>query len=141
MSSHNDETQVRVYFCRNAAEGGEIPAALSKLEVREDIVLEPVPCGGRIDPRYLLKAVESGAEAVCVLTCAHGHCKLIEGNLRAARRIEAVRELIAEAGVDPDTVQLFLPETDGQRAVEAAAERLAKFVDRRHGRARKVAVA
>lgn len=141
MSSHSDETKIRVYFCRNAANVGGVPVALSRLENREDIVLEPVPCGGRIDPRYLLKAVEGGAEAVCVLTCAHSHCRLMEGNLRATRRIQAVRELIAEAGVDPEMIQLFLPEHQDAEGVEAAAENLARFVENRQERAHKVAVA
>ena len=100
-----------------------------------------VPCGGRIDPRYLLKALESGAEAVCVFTCARGHCKRMEGNLRATRRIDAVRELIAEAGADPETVQIFLPADSDRMSIEAATENLARFVESRRSDAQKVTVA
>ncbi len=141
MSSHRDETRIRVYFCRNAASGGGMPISLARLEARNDVTIEPVPCSGRIDPRYLLRAVESGAEAVCVLTCAHGHCKRMEGNLRATKRIQAVRELIAEAGADPETIRVFLPDDSGPNAVEAAARRLVQFVEAVRDPSHKVAVA
>jgi coenzyme F420-reducing hydrogenase delta subunit len=129
MNNYTSSADVRVFFCRNATVGGKTPPALARLELRDGIVLERVPCGGRIDPRYLLKAFESGARAVCVLTCPVGHCKLMEGNLRATHRVDAVRELMAEAGLDSASLQIFLPEGPEDEQVNQAAEQLASFVD------------
>jgi len=70
------------------------------------MALETVPCGGRIDPRYILKAFEGGALAVLVLACPKGHCKSMEGNLRALRRVNFVKDLLAEAGLDAGSVQV-----------------------------------
>lgn len=130
MDAHTNSASIRVYFCRTATLESGIPPALGRLELRDDISVEPVPCGGRIDPRYLLKAFESGARAVCVLTCPKSHCRLMEGNLRATHRIELVRELMSEAGLDPQSIQIFLPDGPGEESLNTAAENMAQFVDR-----------
>lgn len=131
---------IHVYYCRNSAHGGEFPPALTRLEVRNDVRLEAVPCSGKVDPRYLLKAFESGASAVCVLTCPNGHCKMMEGNFRAGRRVSAVRQLMAEAGLDPDSLQVFLPGGPEVGAIEAAADNVAAFVTSAQQPAQRVAV-
>lgn len=140
MSSHSEEARVRVYFCRNAA-NGEMPAGLLRMQGHTDVAVEVVPCGGRIDPRYLMKAMESGAEAVCIMTCAEKHCKRMEGNIRANRRVHAVRELIAEAGMDPESIQMFQPKDDDLQAVEAAVEDMVRFIKSRGQQLQRVAVA
>jgi coenzyme F420-reducing hydrogenase delta subunit len=136
----NERSQIRIYFCRNAV-NGSLPNALLELQMREDVLVEAVPCGGKIDPRYLLKTFESGARAACVLTCPIGHCRTMQGNLRAERRVEAVRELLEEAGADAGAVRMFAPESREPADVEAEVRNMAKFVDGAREPARKVAVA
>ncbi len=121
------DTQTRIYFCRNAVLGNMAHPALDKLRLA-GVGLEPVPCSGRIDPRYILKAFESGASAVCVLTCPRGQCKLMEGNLRAARRVQVVRDFLAEAGVDPSTLQIFMADGSDEDALEAVVKTIAEFI-------------
>jgi coenzyme F420-reducing hydrogenase delta subunit len=127
----NGKAGVRVYFCANSAHADEMPTALAKLELTENIALEGVPCSGKIDARYLLKAFEAGAHAVCVLACPTGDCKMFEGNLRAHRRAHAVRKLLAEAGVDPDSMQIFLPDSSKQDTLSAAVDAVAISTGRR----------
>jgi len=131
---------IHIYYCRNVGQGGQLPPALTRLEVRSGVELEAVPCSGKIDARYLLKAFESGASAVCVLGCPSGHCKMMQGNLRAGRRVSAVRQLIAEAGLDPNTLQVFLPGGPEAGALEAAADSVAQFVSGSRQPAQRVAV-
>lgn len=136
----SNNTGIHIYYCRNSAQGAELPPALTRLEVRNDVHLEAVPCSGRVDPRYLLKAFESGATAVCVLACASGHCKMMQGNFRAGRRVSAVKQLIAEAGLDPNCLQVFLPGGPEMGALEAAADSIAEFVTGAQQPAEKVTV-
>lgn len=119
---------IRIYFCRNVVEDG-VPDELQRLGLMDDVALEAVPCGGRIDPRYLLKAFEGGAHAVCVLTCPIAHCRLMEGNLRATRRVELAKEMLAEAGVGSDSLQIIMPSEPGEDALMAAIDKIARFVE------------
>jgi len=58
-----------------------------------------LPCSGKIDVLYLLKAFETGADGVVVVTCKEGECKYLEGNIRARKRAEAVDSLLEEIGL------------------------------------------
>jgi len=58
MGGSNGNNSIHIYYCRNAADG--IPATFAK--PREGVLVEAVPCTGRIDTRYLLK-LDDGALA------------------------------------------------------------------------------
>ncbi len=120
---------VKVYYCSNLAQGSKIPAELSKLGLMDDVFLKPVPCSGKIDPRYMLKAMESGARGVCILACPKGHCRMFEGNLRANARVHCARQLIAEAGLDPYSIEIIQPEGPGENMLLEAIEKVASFVN------------
>jgi len=122
-----NRADIRIYYCRNSVPNGRIPGSLARLEQRMDVALEAVPCSGRIDPRYILKAFEGGASKVCLLACPEGECKLLEGNLRAIKRIEAARELLAEAGVDPCSVRMFQPRD--ANSFDSVVEDITRFAD------------
>jgi coenzyme F420-reducing hydrogenase delta subunit len=119
---------VRVYYCSNLFERNVAPAELVGLGMRDDVVLESVPCGGRIDPRYLLKAFEGGAGGVCVLTCPLGDCRLMEGNIRAMHRVKMARDYLAEAGIDPNAVEIIVPSERSEEALKAAVDKIASFI-------------
>jgi len=125
MGGSNGNNSIHIYYCRNAADG--IPATFAK--PREGVLVEAVPCTGRIDTRYLLKAFESGARAVCILACPNGACKSMEGNLRAAVRVGAVNQLLSEAGLPSDSVRIFMPSGSDKSALDAAIENISKAVD------------
>jgi len=57
-----------------------------------------LPCSGKVDVPYLMKAFESGAEGVAIVTCKRNECRHFEGNLRARKRAEAVASLLGEIG-------------------------------------------
>ncbi len=49
---------------------------------------------------FLLRAFESGADAVVVLVCPKGQCRYIEGNIRAQKRVAWVKKLLDEIDLD-----------------------------------------
>jgi len=59
----------------------------------------PLPCSGKLDILYVIKAFETGADGVAVMMCKEGECRYLEGNMRARKRAEAVEELLKEAGM------------------------------------------
>ena len=117
-----------IYFCHNVINSKVLVDSLAKLDARTDVSIEPVPCSGRIDPRYILKAFEGGARGVALLTCPVAHCRLLEGNLRAIHRIELAREYLAETGLDPDCVQVFVPSGPEECAIIESIADIGRFV-------------
>lgn len=84
----------------------------------------PVPCAGKIDILYLIKAFETGAEGVAIVTCKDGDCRYLEGNLRARKRGEAVEYLTEEVGLGKGRVSVFQIDEEG---VTGVARKLQQF--------------
>ena len=59
-----------------------------------------MPCSSMIKDVYLLKAFEAGADAVLVLVCPENSCRYAEGSIRAKKRVQYVKDLLDEIGID-----------------------------------------
>ena len=72
----------------------------------EDLSVRAVmmPCSSKIEVPYILKILESGADAVEVVACPENCCKLLTGSLRAEKRIEYIRDLLESIGYSPERV-------------------------------------
>jgi F420-non-reducing hydrogenase iron-sulfur subunit len=66
-----------------------------------------LPCSGKLDILYLIKAFEIGADGVAVMMCPEGECRYLEGNMRAQKRSEAVEELLEETGLSAGRVAVI----------------------------------
>jgi coenzyme F420-reducing hydrogenase delta subunit/formate hydrogenlyase subunit 6/NADH:ubiquinone oxidoreductase subunit I len=58
-----------------------------------------VMCSGRIDPLFVLKSLESGADGVLVMGCHPGDCHYIGGNYKAERRMKFLKHILSELGI------------------------------------------
>lgn len=82
-----------------------------------------VPCTGRVDIIHLLKAIEDGADAVYVAGCLEGECHFLVGNLKAKKRVQYVKKVLRELGIEPERVEMFnLSAGEGPRFAEIARE-------------------
>jgi coenzyme F420-reducing hydrogenase delta subunit len=71
-----------------------------------------VACTGRLQPEQVLKAFESGAEAVCLVACEEDDCHYLEGSKRCARRAAFLRAILDQVGLGGERLMLFhLPGT------------------------------
>jgi F420-non-reducing hydrogenase iron-sulfur subunit len=77
-----------------------------------------VPCSGRVEPYFVLKALELGADGVLVLGCHPGDCHYSEGNYKTARRFELLKTMMAQFGIEEDRVRLdWVSASEGNRYV------------------------
>ena len=58
-----------------------------------------MPCTGRIDPLFALKAFEKGADGVLISGCHPGDCHYSEGNYYARRKFELLERMIHHLGI------------------------------------------
>ena len=73
-----------------------------------------IPCTGKIDELHMLKAFQKGADGVAVVGCLEGSCHYAKGNIRARARVERVRSMLKEAGLEGDRVTMVnLSASDG----------------------------
>ena len=60
-----------------------------------------VPCTGKVDALYLLKALEDGVDGVYVAGCEEGDCHFLKGNIRAKKRVGYVKSILKDLGINP----------------------------------------
>jgi F420-non-reducing hydrogenase iron-sulfur subunit len=63
-------------------------------------------CTGRIDPEFLLKGFQSGADGIVILGCHPGDCHYKEGNYNALRRFYLLRRTLSQFGIEEKRLQL-----------------------------------
>ena len=80
-----------------------------------------VPCTGKVDALYLLKALEDGIDGVYVAGCEEGDCHFLKGNIRAKKRVGYVKSILKDIGINPGRVEMFnMSAADGPRFVDVA---------------------
>ena len=57
--------------------------------------------------KHLLHAIQQGADGAYVVGCLEGTCHYNDGNFRARERVEHVRMLLAEVGLESDRVRMY----------------------------------
>ena len=82
------------------------------------------PCDtGKVEIDYLLAAFERGADGVMVAGCLKGGCHFLEGNLRARKRVERAKMMLAEIGLEPERLEMFnLSSAEGVRFAEIVTQ-------------------
>jgi len=98
---------VIVGFCCNwCSYAGADLAGVSRFQYPPNIRIIRVMCSGRVDPTFILKALEVGADGVLIAGCHPGDCHYIVGNYKTARRIPLLKKMLNQLGIEEERVQM-----------------------------------
>jgi len=78
-----------------------------RLDYPINIKIIRLPCTGKVDVIHLLRAIQKGADGAYVVGCLEGTCHYNEGNFRARERVNHVRMLLDEIGLEGDRVRMY----------------------------------
>ena len=90
--------KIYLFYCSNSVSREQLAHCCRKLEGNE-LKTIGLPCSGKVNVPYMVKAFETGADGVLVFTCERGECRHLEGNMRAEKRVQAVDSLLEEIGI------------------------------------------
>jgi coenzyme F420-reducing hydrogenase delta subunit len=107
MDQKNTGPYIRVFFCQQIDGQQDVNRRVIEKEFGNKIIFFPLPCSGRIEPLHLLRALESGADKVYLVTCPEGACRFREGNFRARKRLSFAQGLIEEIGFNRERLELI----------------------------------
>ena len=105
METRKTRVSATIFFCRQIDPDENTNRRALEKEYGGAIRLFPLPCSGRIEALHLLKAVESGAEKVYLVTCPEGACRYREGNVRAKKRLAYAQGLLKEVGLPAECLE------------------------------------
>jgi coenzyme F420-reducing hydrogenase delta subunit/ferredoxin len=94
------------FLCNWCSYAGADLAGMSRLEYPANIHIVKVPCSGKVDPVFILKAFERGADLVSISGCHPGDCHYSTGNYHARRKLKAFRQMLGFMGIDPRRMQV-----------------------------------
>lgn len=110
------EPVIVAFLCNWCSYAGADLAGTGRLQYPASIRVVRLPCSGRVDPLYILKALTEGADGVMVAGCHPGDCHYLTGNLYARRRFTMLKQLLEVAGFEPDRVQFtWISASEGGR--------------------------
>ncbi|MBN1291700.1 MAG: hydrogenase iron-sulfur subunit [Candidatus Latescibacteria bacterium] len=124
--------KIYIFCCSTSIDTEELTRSINENSTEELKVIS-LPCSGKVDVLYLLKAFETGADGVIIITCAQGECRYIEGNLRARKRAQAVDTLLQEIGYNQGLITVIRLQDKGlQQVIDNIEVFRTKLVDMLH---------
>jgi F420-non-reducing hydrogenase iron-sulfur subunit len=98
--------KIVAFLCNWCSYAGADLAGEQHKEVPAEVTVIKVMCSGRIDPQFVLKAFNKGADGVLVLGCHPGDCHYKEGNYKALRRMKLLEQLLKQFGIEKERFKL-----------------------------------
>jgi F420-non-reducing hydrogenase iron-sulfur subunit len=110
------EPTIVAFLCNWCSYAGADLAGVSRLQYGANIRIIRVPCSGRINPLYILKALQNGVDGVLVSGCHPGDCHYLSGNLVARRKFAMLHSLLDHIGLEKGRVQFaWVSASEGAR--------------------------
>ena len=124
MEQNTDwEPKVVGFLCKWCSYAGADLAGISRKKYPANIRIIKVPCSGRVDPLFILRALRLGFDGVLVSGCHPGDCHYQTGNYQARRRFAITKKLLGHMGVDPQRVQAsWVSASEGGKFVEVVTK-------------------
>lgn len=111
------------FLCQWCSYAGADLAGTSRKRYPANIRIIKVPCTGRIDPLFILKALRLGFDGVLVSGCHPGECHYQSGNYRARRRLALTKNFLEGMGVDPRRIQVsWVSASEGGKFADVASQ-------------------
>jgi F420-non-reducing hydrogenase iron-sulfur subunit len=110
------EPKIVAFLCNWCSYRGADLAGTSRMKCAANVRAIRVMCSGRVEPAFVLRAFELGADGVLVLGCHPGDCHYAEGNYKALRRMMLLKRTLKQLGIEEDRFQLdWVSASEGDR--------------------------
>jgi coenzyme F420-reducing hydrogenase delta subunit len=121
----NVEYQPKVigFLCNWCSYAGADVAGTSRMDYPHNIRIIRVPCSGRVDPLFVLKCFQRGADGVLISGCHPGDCHYTDGNYHARRRFALLREFLDYLGINKERLRVeWVSASEGQRFADLVSD-------------------
>ncbi len=114
----NFEPKIVGFLCNWCSYRGADLAGITRMKCAPNVRIIRVMCSGRVEPTFILKAFQLGADGVLVLGCHPGDCHYAEGNYKTLRRMTLLKNMLLQFGIEDERVRLdWVSASEGDRFV------------------------
>lgn len=100
------EPEIIAFCCNYCAYAAADLAGSKRMQYPTNVRIIHTPCTGKIEMEHMLEAFLKGIDGILVAGCLEGGCHFLEGNLRARKRTDRIREMLAEIGVGQERLRM-----------------------------------
>jgi F420-non-reducing hydrogenase iron-sulfur subunit len=117
------EPRIVVFACNWCSYAGADTAGVSRIQHQPNFRMIRVMCSGRIQPAFVLRAFEKGADGVLVSGCHIGDCHYIFGNERALEQFAKTKDMVKLLGIEDGRLRLeWISAAEGARFAQVINE-------------------
>ena len=121
MQIENNEFKPKIVaFCCNwCSYAGADLAGTNRLNYPADVKIIRVPCSCRVNPMFILRAFQRGADGVIMCGCHPGDCHYTTGNYYALRRMTLLFSMLVYLGIELCRTRVeWVSAAEGQKFAE-----------------------
>jgi F420-non-reducing hydrogenase iron-sulfur subunit len=116
----NFDPKIVAFYCDQSGYPAADMAGTLKLKLPKNVEIVRVPCAGRIDTIYLIKALEKGADGVLIFACHEENCQFLQGNIRIRGRLSYAHRMLEKIGLEKERIEICpLATNSGVKLAEA----------------------
>ncbi|TAN45800.1 MAG: hydrogenase iron-sulfur subunit [Nitrospirae bacterium] len=120
------EPKIVGFLCNWCSYAGADKAGTAQSPYPPNVDVVKVMCSGRVDPQFVMKAFEKGADGVIILACHPGDCHYKEGNYRAAQRFRMLSRLLKQFGIEEGRCRFdYVSAGEGEKFVTVITDMVA----------------
>ena len=93
------EPSIIAFTCAWCGYPSAVLAGVNRIEYPPGVMIVRVMCTGMIEPSYVMRALEYGADGVVIVGCQMENCHYMVGNKRAQERAEMLGPLLDMMGL------------------------------------------
>jgi len=96
------EPQIVAFCCNWCTYAAADLAGTSRVHYPPNVRIVRVMCSGMVNPIYILKAFEGGADGVLVAGCHHSDCHYIDGPVKCDATVDKLRKVLHVLGLEDE---------------------------------------
>jgi len=100
------EPKIIGFLCNWCSYAGADLAGVSRFQYPANIRIIRIPCSGRVNHLFIMRALYDGADGVLISGCHPGDCHYQTGNYYARRRLEIFKNLLYFTGIPQNRLKL-----------------------------------
>jgi F420-non-reducing hydrogenase iron-sulfur subunit len=99
------EPQIVAFCCNWCTYAAADLAGTSRVHYPPNVRIVRVMCSGMVNPIYILKAFEGGADGVLVAGCHHSDCHYIDGPVKCDATVDNLRKVLHVLGLEDERLR------------------------------------
>jgi len=100
------EPNILVFCCNWCSYAGADLAGVSRFQYPPNIRIVRVMCSSRVEPAFVLRALNNGIDGILIIGCHMGDCHYISGFEHTLVRMEHLKNLLKKIGIEEERFRL-----------------------------------